>query len=129
MKPKVEGLMIDRMDQNQEIVNRYLNDPAFQTAAFKALVRKIYEDIRRGGGPPAAPRSAASGNPCALRSTEARRASVKSIIVVVRLLLLFVVAPRLVQPLAGCRRNGRERGPIGGDAKSGEAWKVMSPRP
>ncbi len=33
MKPKVEELMIDRMDQNQEIVNRYLNDPAFQGAA------------------------------------------------------------------------------------------------
>jgi type I restriction enzyme, R subunit len=52
MKPKVEGLMLDRMDQNQEIVNRYLNDPEFQTAAFKALVRKIYEDIRRGASPP-----------------------------------------------------------------------------
>lgn len=46
MKPKVEGLMIDRMDQNQEIVNRYLNDPAFQAVAFKALVKRIYEEIR-----------------------------------------------------------------------------------
>jgi type I restriction enzyme, R subunit len=49
MKPKVEGLMIDRMDQNQEIVNRYLNDPAFQSAAFKAIVRKIYDEIRKSG--------------------------------------------------------------------------------
>lgn len=56
MKPKVEGLMLDRMDQNQEIVNRYLNDPEFQTAAFKALVRKIYEDIRRGVSLPPASR-------------------------------------------------------------------------
>jgi hypothetical protein len=31
MKPKVEGLMIDRMDRNQEIVNRDLNDPAFRS--------------------------------------------------------------------------------------------------
>ena len=52
MKPKVEGLMIDRMDQNQEIVNRYLNDPAFQSAAFKAIVKQIYDQIRRGSSPP-----------------------------------------------------------------------------
>ena len=52
MKPKVEGLMIDRMDQNQEIVNRYLNDPAFQSAAFKSLVRRIYTEIRRESSRP-----------------------------------------------------------------------------
>jgi type I restriction enzyme R subunit len=52
MKPKVEGLMIDRMDQNQEIVNRYLNDPAFQSAAFKALVKRIYDEIRRSSSHP-----------------------------------------------------------------------------
>jgi type I restriction enzyme R subunit len=55
MKPKVEGLMIDRMDQNQEIVNRYLNDPAFQSAAFKAIVRKIYDEIRRPSSRPPTP--------------------------------------------------------------------------
>lgn len=48
MKPKVEGLTIDRMDQNQEIVNRYLNDTAFQSAAFKAIVKQIYNQIRKG---------------------------------------------------------------------------------
>jgi type I restriction enzyme R subunit len=51
MKSKVEGLMIDRMDQNQEIVNRYLNDPAFQAVAFTALVKRIYDEIRRPGAP------------------------------------------------------------------------------
>jgi type I restriction enzyme R subunit len=55
MKPKVEGLMIDRMDQNQEIVNRYLNDPAFQTAAFKAIVKQIYNELRRNRTVPPAP--------------------------------------------------------------------------
>jgi type I restriction enzyme R subunit len=55
MKPKVEGLMIDRMDQNQEIVNRYLNDPAFQGAAFKAIVKQIYDQIRRGSSRPPPP--------------------------------------------------------------------------
>jgi type I restriction enzyme, R subunit len=52
MRPKVEGLMIDRMDQNQEIVNRYLNDPAFQSAAFKAIVKQIYNEIRRESSRP-----------------------------------------------------------------------------
>lgn len=47
MKPKIENLMIDRMDQNQEIVNCYLNDPAFQSAAFKAIVKRVYEEIRK----------------------------------------------------------------------------------
>jgi type I restriction enzyme R subunit len=55
MKAKVEGLMIDRMDQNQEIVNRYLNDPAFQSAAFKAIVKQIYNEIRKGSSPPPPP--------------------------------------------------------------------------
>ena len=55
MKSKVEALMIDRMDQNQEMVNRYLNDPAFQSAAFKAMVSQIYKEIRAGGGRPVAP--------------------------------------------------------------------------
>jgi type I restriction enzyme R subunit len=49
MKAKVEGLMIDRMDQNQEIVTRYLNDPEFQAVMFDLLVKRIYEDIRRKG--------------------------------------------------------------------------------
>jgi hypothetical protein len=39
--------MIDRMDQNQEIVNKYLNDATFQSAAFKAIVKQIYNEIRR----------------------------------------------------------------------------------
>lgn len=46
MKAKVEGLMIDRMDQNQEIVTRYLNDAQFQDVAFRLLVRRIYDEVR-----------------------------------------------------------------------------------
>lgn len=52
MKPKVDGLMLDRMDQNQDIVNRYFNDAPFGTAVFKALVKKVYEEIRRGSSRP-----------------------------------------------------------------------------
>lgn len=55
MKPKVEGRMIDRMDQNQEIVNRYLNDPAFQSAALKAIVKQIHSEIRRSSTRPPPP--------------------------------------------------------------------------
>ncbi len=46
MRKKIEGLMIDRMDQNQEIVTRYLNDAEFQDAAFRALAKRIYDEIR-----------------------------------------------------------------------------------
>lgn len=57
MTPNVEGLMFDRMEQNQEIVNRYLNDPAFQGGAFKAIVKQIYDQIRRGSSRPPPPSS------------------------------------------------------------------------
>jgi type I restriction enzyme R subunit len=52
MKGKMEGLMIDRMDQNEEIVTRYLNDPQFQDMAFRLLVRRIYDEIRGDRGEP-----------------------------------------------------------------------------
>lgn len=48
MKAKIEGLMIDRMDQNQEIVTKYLNEPEFQAVAFGLLVKRIYDEIRKG---------------------------------------------------------------------------------
>jgi type I restriction enzyme R subunit len=47
MRAKVESLMVDRMEQNEEIVTRYLNDPDFQTQAFGLLVKRIYEEVRR----------------------------------------------------------------------------------
>ena len=42
--------MIDRMDQNQEIVTKYLNEPKFQDVAFGLLVKRIYEELRAKGG-------------------------------------------------------------------------------
>ena len=41
--------MIDRMDQNQEIVSKYLNEPKFQEVAFGLLVKRIYEELRAAG--------------------------------------------------------------------------------
>ena len=49
MKSKVESLMIDRMEQNQEIVSKYLNDPKFQEVAFALLVKRIYNELRAAG--------------------------------------------------------------------------------
>lgn len=48
MKGKVEALMVDRMDQNQKIVTRYLNNAQFQDLAFRLLVKRIYDEIRSG---------------------------------------------------------------------------------
>jgi type I restriction enzyme R subunit len=49
MKGKMEGKMVDRIDQNSAIVERYLNEKDFQDVAFKLLVRKLYEEIRKTG--------------------------------------------------------------------------------
>jgi type I restriction enzyme, R subunit len=49
MKGKMEGKMVDRIDQNSAIVERYLNEKDFQEVAFKLLVRKLYEEIRKTG--------------------------------------------------------------------------------
>ncbi len=59
MKPTMEGLIIDRMDQNQDIATRFLNEPAFQATLLKLLVPQIYREIRREALPPSSdgPRS------------------------------------------------------------------------
>ncbi|MDI3285045.1 type I restriction endonuclease [Polyangium sp. 15x6] len=46
MKGKIEAKMIDRMEQNQEVVSRYMSDPQFQDVLFRWIVRRIYEDVR-----------------------------------------------------------------------------------
>ena len=53
MKPKLETLMIDRMDQNQDVVNRYLNEAEFQDVFFKEFVRR---STPTSGGAARAPR-------------------------------------------------------------------------
>jgi type I restriction enzyme R subunit len=47
-RPKVEGLMLDRMDRNQDIVTRYLNDPEFRAIVDQELARRTYDQIRSG---------------------------------------------------------------------------------
>src|SRR5690606_22307692 len=45
MRQAIEDKMIDRIDKNSKIVEKYLNDRDFQEAAFKGLVKRIYEEI------------------------------------------------------------------------------------
>lgn len=43
----LEGLFIDRMDQNEEITAKYLNDKDFQSAVGKKLLREVYDQINK----------------------------------------------------------------------------------
>ena len=43
----LEGLFIDRMEQNEEITVRFMNDQAFQELVGKHLLEKVYEQVRQ----------------------------------------------------------------------------------
>ena len=45
-KKQEEAIAIDRMDKNQELVEKYLNDEAFRTAVSTMLVAQVYNAIR-----------------------------------------------------------------------------------
>jgi type I restriction enzyme R subunit len=45
----LEGLFIDRMDQNQDIFTRYMNDADFQKVVSERLLQQVYEQIRAEG--------------------------------------------------------------------------------
>lgn len=42
----LEGLFIDRMEQNEDIFNRFMNDPDFQQVVERTLRGQVYEQIR-----------------------------------------------------------------------------------
>jgi type I restriction enzyme R subunit len=42
----LEGLFIDRMDQNEDITARFMNDEQFQDVVGKHLLKKVYEQVR-----------------------------------------------------------------------------------
>jgi len=51
----LEGLFIDRMEQNEEIFARFMNEPNFQRLVEEHLRRQVYEQIRaeqQDGGKP-----------------------------------------------------------------------------
>jgi type I restriction enzyme R subunit len=60
-RPKVEELMLDRMERNQDIVTRYLNDPEFRAIVDQELARRTYDQIRGDDSarPPRPPAGAA----------------------------------------------------------------------
>jgi type I restriction enzyme, R subunit len=43
----LEGLFIDRMEGNEEIFDRIMNDPTFRNLAAEHLMRDVYERLRR----------------------------------------------------------------------------------
>jgi len=42
----LEGLFIDRMEQNEEITARFLNDGEFQRVVVQSMLQQVYEQIR-----------------------------------------------------------------------------------
>lgn len=49
----LEGLFIDRMEQNEEIFARFMNEPNFQKLVEEHLRRQVYDQIRAEQAPPA----------------------------------------------------------------------------
>jgi hypothetical protein len=45
----IEGLIIDRMERNEKLVTRYLNDPEFQEVLFRVMAQRIYDEVRGVG--------------------------------------------------------------------------------
>jgi len=44
----LEGLFIDRMDQNEDIAVRYMNEKEFRKIAGENLLERVYKRIRAG---------------------------------------------------------------------------------
>jgi type I restriction enzyme R subunit len=49
LRQLMEGLIIDRMERNEELVTRYLNDPEFQEVLFRMMAQRIYNEMRGVG--------------------------------------------------------------------------------
>jgi type I restriction enzyme R subunit len=119
----LEGLFIDRMEQNEELFARYMNDAEFQRSVAGNLLRQVYSQIRedpidqsaawRGRRPPSrrtTPRTPGSAGECVAaeagppsapgRTQPASRASPCS-----WLRRAWVTRPRSIAPCAG--RRGR----------------------
>jgi type I restriction enzyme, R subunit len=49
LRQPIEGLIIDRMERNEKLVTRYLNDPEFQEVLFRVMAQRIYDEVRGVG--------------------------------------------------------------------------------
>jgi type I restriction enzyme R subunit len=45
----LEGLFIDRMEQNEELFAKYMNDPDFKKHVSEHLLKQVYQQIREEG--------------------------------------------------------------------------------
>ncbi|MGD9159381.1 MAG: hypothetical protein PVG39_13300 [Desulfobacteraceae bacterium] len=43
----LEGIFIDRMEQNEEITAKYMNEAQFREIVSKHLLKEVYEQIRK----------------------------------------------------------------------------------
>ena len=46
LKQPMEGIIIDRMEHNEGLVSRYLNDAYFQKALFELMARRLHHEIK-----------------------------------------------------------------------------------
>ena len=46
VRQKIADLMVDRLEQNQDIVTKYFGEKEFQELAFQELARRIYGEVR-----------------------------------------------------------------------------------
>ncbi len=52
VRKRLLDMVVERLDKNQAIVGRYVDDEAFQDVAFTEMARRIYEDINRSDSAP-----------------------------------------------------------------------------
>lgn len=48
LRQPMEGIIIDRMDRNEELVRRYLDDREFREALDEWMAKRIYDEVRTG---------------------------------------------------------------------------------
>jgi type I restriction enzyme R subunit len=55
LRQPMEGLIIDRMERNEGLVTRYLNDAEFQEVLFRLMAQRIYAEVRDVEADPRSP--------------------------------------------------------------------------
>jgi type I restriction enzyme R subunit len=46
MKKNLMNAIVDRMDANQVLANKYISEQEFQDVAFREMVRRFYDELR-----------------------------------------------------------------------------------
>lgn len=53
LRGQIEGAFVDRMEKNEEIAARFLNDADFRSVLTDYLVKKVHGELSSGGSAPA----------------------------------------------------------------------------